>query len=313
MELHVRDKSITIEDIENQSPAQFRSQWQEWYQQRLAYMRQPYGWLSLTSIDWLSNGGELRLDNFPGTWRQDGDSVTYTPESTHAVVNHGQVLDAPLTITVPGTGDFNLEDFYSGDVRAQPIKRIGSDRQVAVRVRDPHSRGIREFDGIPYFEPTKDWVLPAWYEPAERIEDTKVDASDDGLSHNETTIGYLHVTIDDMPYTLAVFQAHNDDSAQTRVNPATGQQEYLNNRVNIAPSGHILFRDATSGHESYGGARVLGFSIEDPGRISYIDFNRSMNLPCAFTAYCTCPLAPAHNTLPIAVRAGERKPRLFSV
>lgn len=313
MDLFVRDKTVTIEDINNQSPTDFRSEWDEWYQKRLRYMTEPYGWMSLNSIDWLSDGKELHLETFPGTWRQDDDSVTYIPDPAHEVVNHGSTLNSSLTITVPGTGDFNLEDFYSGDTRAQLIKRIGSDRQFAVRIRNPHSLGIKQFDGIPYFEPSKDWVMPAWYESAQQVEDTRVEASDDGLTHNETTIGYLHVSIDDTEYTFAVFEAHNDDSAQIRVNPVTGVRQYLNNRANIEPSGHILFKDGTSGSESYGGGRVIGFNIEDPERISYIDFNRSMNLPCAFTAYCTCPLAPAQNILPLPVQAGEKIPTIFSV
>ena len=40
-----------------------------------------------------------------------------------------------------------------------------------------------------------------------------------------------------------------------------------------------------------------------------LDFNRASNLPCSFTDYATCPVAPAENRLPIAVEAGEKNPR----
>jgi uncharacterized protein (DUF1684 family) len=43
------------------------------------------------------------------------------------------------------------------------------------------------------------------------------------------------------------------------------------------------------------------------GRVT-IDFNRTVNLPCAFTTYATCPLPPAENRLPVPVEAGERTP-----
>ena len=310
MELFVRDPAITYDDLQQQTSETFRREWEQWHRQREAYMTEPYGWLSLVSIDWLSDGADVQLDNFPGLWHQTGDTVVYTPAEGAQIVNDGTVLDGPKHVSVPGEGDFNLEDFSYGRLRAQLIKRIGSDRKFAVRVRDPHSHGIKEFQGIPSFEPSQRWVLPAHYEAAEQYQDVTVEAVDEGLTHNETTIGTLHVTIEGRDYALAVFQAHNDDSAQTRVNPETGQTEYLNNRANIENSGHFYFRDSTSGKESYGGARVVGFSLEEPDTISYVDFNRSMNLPCAFTTFCTCPLAPPQNTLAIPVLAGEKTPRV---
>jgi len=39
-----------------------------------------------------------------------------------------------------------------------------------------------------------------------------------------------------------------------------------------------------------------------------LDFNRAVNLPCAFTDLATCPLPPAENHLQIAVEAGEKIP-----
>ena len=39
-----------------------------------------------------------------------------------------------------------------------------------------------------------------------------------------------------------------------------------------------------------------------------LDFNRAVNLPCAYTQFATCPLPPAENHLAIAVEAGEKLP-----
>ena len=39
-----------------------------------------------------------------------------------------------------------------------------------------------------------------------------------------------------------------------------------------------------------------------------LDFNRAVNLPCAYTELATCPLPPAENRLPVAVEAGEKIP-----
>jgi uncharacterized protein (DUF1684 family) len=33
----------------------------------------------------------------------------------------------------------------------------------------------------------------------------------------------------------------------------------------------------------------------------------AFNPPCAFTEFATCPVTPAHNRLPMAVPAGEKR------
>lgn len=71
----------------------------------------------------------------------------------------------------------------------------------------------------------------------------------------------------------------------------------------------VLFTDATSGVTTYPAARSLAIPApEDDGSVT-LDFNRASNLPCAFTDYATCPVAPAENRLPVAVEAGEKNPR----
>ena len=76
------------------------------------------------------------------------------------------------------------------------------------------------------------------------------------------------------------------------------------------------FKDATSGRETYGGGRYLfdtakdtdGLALEiEPGspRVT-VDFNFAYNPSCAYSPRWACPLAPPENTLPVAVRAGER-------
>jgi uncharacterized protein (DUF1684 family) len=69
----------------------------------------------------------------------------------------------------------------------------------------------------------------------------------------------------------------------------------------------ILFRDATSGKETYGGGRYLEL---DPAQLTdnhaVIDFNSAYNPYCAYNPTYACPIPPAENTLPIAIKAGER-------
>jgi uncharacterized protein (DUF1684 family) len=73
----------------------------------------------------------------------------------------------------------------------------------------------------------------------------------------------------------------------------------------------LPFKDRTSGRESYGGGRYLLDSIKgaDLGMESdklVLDFNFAYHPSCRYSDAWVCPLAPAENVLPAAVRAGER-------
>ena len=72
--------------------------------------------------------------------------------------------------------------------------------------------------------------------------------------------------------------------------------------------------DATNGQTTFGGGRYLLDSIKgaDLGRVDdgrmILDFNFAYNPSCAYSPRWSCPLAPARNTLPGAVLAGEQHP-----
>ena len=70
----------------------------------------------------------------------------------------------------------------------------------------------------------------------------------------------------------------------------------------------LHFRDATSGQGTYGGGRILFTADPAEDGTLIVDLNRTVNLPCAFTAFATCPLPPAGNTVTVPVEAGERSP-----
>jgi uncharacterized protein len=77
----------------------------------------------------------------------------------------------------------------------------------------------------------------------------------------------------------------------------------------------LPFRDATSGHQTYGGGRYLFDTIKNtdglcvevrPGTTEVVvDFNYAYNPSCAYDPHWACPLAPRENWLQVAVEAGE--------
>jgi uncharacterized protein (DUF1684 family) len=68
----------------------------------------------------------------------------------------------------------------------------------------------------------------------------------------------------------------------------------------------FIFRDQTSGKETYGAGRFLYSAMPKDGKVE-VDFNKAYNPPCAFTPYATCPLPPPENRLAVRIEAGEKK------
>jgi hypothetical protein len=73
----------------------------------------------------------------------------------------------------------------------------------------------------------------------------------------------------------------------------------------------FILRDATSKTTTYGAGRFLSTELPDhgvsqPGEV-WLDFNRLVNPPCAFTPYATCPLPPPQNRLSVPIPAGEQR------
>jgi uncharacterized protein (DUF1684 family) len=71
----------------------------------------------------------------------------------------------------------------------------------------------------------------------------------------------------------------------------------------------ILFRDATSGQETYGAGRYLDLDAVRNRTADgkwILDFNRAYNPWCVYSEQYTCPFVPQENRLTVPVRAGEK-------
>ena len=66
----------------------------------------------------------------------------------------------------------------------------------------------------------------------------------------------------------------------------------------------FIFRDLTSGTETYPAARFLYAEAPKDGW-TVLDFNTAYNPPCAFNPHTTCPLPPPENRLQVRIEAGE--------
>ena len=69
----------------------------------------------------------------------------------------------------------------------------------------------------------------------------------------------------------------------------------------------VPFADETSGDETYGGGRYMDLLPIRPGQTTVtLDFNFTYHPYCAYSDGYSCPVPPAENALPVAVRAGVR-------
>ncbi|MGV9666780.1 DUF1684 domain-containing protein [Nocardia niigatensis] len=257
----------------------YDQQWATFRAERDAWARQPLGWLSLTGLHWLGDREEA-VDGLPGRWRADRENVHVTLESDEpALLLNGTSLSGASVLT-PGEGAPGLQ-VHTGDRVVEVIRRTG---QFALRIHDPASPVLAAFTEIPVYRPDPKWVVAGRFAPFDVARVVTTGAVVEGLEHHHTSTGTVTFELDGARHELLVFG-----------NQTAGL--------------HVLFTDGTSGVTTYGGARRLDLSRPAADGAVVLDFNRAVNLPCAFTDYATCPIAPAQNRLTTVVEAGEQDPR----
>jgi len=158
---------------------------------------------------------------------------------------------------------------------------VDREGRLAVRLRDRAWAEQHPFAGLDYFPFAVDWRIVAdWQTLSPPLAMELPNVSGD----------LKMVDVDHQ----AVFSVAGETVALLPV--SVGEREVF-----------FVFRDRTSGKESYGAGRFLKAKPAVDGKIT-LDFNRAFNPPCAFTPFATCPLPPPENWLPFAVPAGEKKP-----
>lgn len=70
----------------------------------------------------------------------------------------------------------------------------------------------------------------------------------------------------------------------------------------------IMMWDSTATVDTYQGGRYIRAPLVDEEGWTTIDFNRTYNAPCVFTAFSVCALPPRANWLAMSVTAGEKRP-----
>jgi uncharacterized protein len=256
---------------------ELEEQWQAWREARVQRLRRPHGWLSLTALHWLTTD-PTSYPEISGAWSASDGRVIIAATADDGLVLDGAPVEGEVTVRpeLDGAG----VEVHLGDKVIEVIQRSG---EYAIRVRDPRSPALSAFAGVPTYPFSERWVVDATFEAHPDPVTVAVGASVDGLTLQQVAVGVVHFSVGGSAYRLTAF----DDGGDLE----------------------ILFRDATSGVTTYGGVRVLYVSRPAGGSTALtLDFNRALNMPCAFTDFATCPLPPPENVLSLAIEAGEQKP-----
>ena len=266
---------MTVQDIDR---ATFEQDWADWHRRHEAALNDEHGFLAITSLNWLTAEPQ-RFPDAPGTWRSDAGGVTVELDGAEELV----VRDARVTGhyafgPIPERGSVNAA---TGDAVIEVARRGGFD---IVRPRHPGHHLRVQFAGVPAYDPDLHWVIPARFVPFAEPRPTTVGAVVEGLKHVYEAPGYVEFERDGQQFRLTAFNGRSPGSLS------------------------ILFTDATSGVTTYPANRSLHVAAPGPDGAVMLDFNRAVNLPCAYTEFATCPLPPAENHLSIAVEAGEKLP-----
>lgn len=269
-------------------------QWREWHYEHVATMFRPYGWTSLVAQYWLEPGDrDVKFDLLPGTWSVEGNRVMFTPPSSGPNLSvNGEYPAGPVEI-IPGRnqtyGHGKSVPVYFGACEVETIVRSKHDGTMlfGVRVRDPKVTTRVEDAGVTAFEYNHEMRIPGVFTPTERIE-YEADTVEAGVRETTPRIGTFTFEYKGKSYSLLLIGKDTPTGVQ--------------------PVAHV--RDMTSGPVTYGAGRVveLQFADETGTRIDWIDFNYAVALPCAFTNFVTCPIAPSENELDFEVLAGEKRP-----
>ncbi|CAH0150435.1 hypothetical protein SRABI76_00778 [Microbacterium oxydans] len=267
-----------VSALDQADQAEFDREWQEWHRAHEARRADPHGFLAVTGLHWLS-GDPQRITGVPGWWTTGPGGPVVHLAGDERLSSNGQPLSGRHEFG-PIVERGGLTVAFDGGV-AEVAKRGGHD---IVRPRRPDHPYLAGYEGTPSYPADSRWRVPARFVEYVAPRPTEVGAAVDGLTHVYDAPGYLELSLDDETLRLVAFPAH-----------APG--ELL-----------LLFSDATSGVTTYAANRSLIVPAPGQDGQTVVDFNRAVNLPCAYTDFATCPLPPAENRLRIAIEAGEQTP-----
>ncbi len=264
---------------------------EKWRQERLARLTTDDGWLTVVGLFWLKEGAN-RLGAGPGNdiVLPEGKGPGFAGTLTLAGGKVSVTVAPGVPVTAGGAPVTSMDLRSDRQPGGPDILKVGADLSLfvierggkpAIRLKDRTSHARRDFKGLDYFPIDAAYRVKARFVP---YEPPKTIAIPNVLGQSE-----------DLPCPGAVvFTLGGREFRLEPVIEEPGDTELF-----------YIFRDATSGRDTYGSGRFLYSEMPKDGTV-VLDFNRAYTPPCGFTRFATCPLPPPQNRLDIRIEAGEK-------
>lgn len=255
-----------------------------WRREREVRLTSETGWLTLAGLHWLQAGANrigsapdndlvLPADSAPthvGVFTLENNRTTFQATQGVEVFQNGKkvqtaTLEAGVASEALSVGRLTMWIHKSGE-------------RFAVRLRDPDHPLRKTFRGLRWFPVDPAYRVEARFEPYDSPKD----------------VSMLNVLGDLEQFTSPGRVVFELQGQSVRLEPVVSEERDL----------FFVFRDGTSGKETYGAARFLHAEMPHDGRVM-LDFNKAYNPPCAYNPFTTCPLPSKENRLTLRIEAGE--------
>lgn len=265
----------------------------EWRKQRFETLKAPYGWPSVIGLYPLRSsilyfGGSITNDILIAGKAES--SYGYLEKTDlgiqfHGYSNIGIKMNDELVSSGPMKTDKDLGGptlVSCGSFQWHIIDRQGN---YFLRMKDSLSSYRAALEEIPYFPIDTSLRISAKFQVSSPGDSTQY-KNELGMTITNPIMGKIIFQIKDQEYQFSALE-------------------------NDVDSYFIIFGDLTNGEESYGGGRFLYPLKESLDGTIILDFNKSINPPCVFTPFATCPFPPEENKLPLKIHAGEKYLKIY--
>lgn len=267
----------------------YRKEIETWRQDREVRLRDDEGWLTIAGLYWLSEGensagtgptNDLILPAGSAPARvgvftvQDGKTIFAAAEGV-PVTQHGQAVHTATLVPGPGISAAPDDALVIGGLTLWLHK---SGERSAIRLRDKTSQLRTNFTGCRWFPVDRTYRVTARFVPHAEPKPV-IMANVLGDLEHYTSPGIVEFTL---------------HGQELRLEPVSAGPDRL----------FFVFRDGTSGNETYGAARFLTTDGPQNGQV-LVDFNKAVNPPCAYNPFTTCPLPAKDNRVTVRIEAGE--------
>jgi uncharacterized protein len=271
-----------------QSPAapDYRASIEKWREEREAALKADDGFLTVAGLFFLREGSntfgadpknDIVLSSGPaeaGVFEHRAGATTVKlAEGTAATVNGKAIREMALK---PDTAEGGPDRVMIGDLS---LFVHASGKRQAIRLRDKNSAIRREFKGCRWYPIDQSYRVEGRLMPYNAMKRVELPNILGDIEEFQSP-------------GLVVFTLHGREIKMEPVLSSRGRYWFI-------------FRDQTSGKETYGAARFVYADAPGGDGKVVIDFNRAYNPPCAFNPHTTCPLPSPQNRLAIPIKAGE--------